>query len=140
MNDLVVDASVIVNALADQPFTTQAEAVLESDLRLLSTATARMEAASALWVAARRTDLSREAALERLAKLDFWPLTFLSIPEQNTHALRLGLEHDLSPYDAEYIALAIAQSCGLVTADREQLRVAREGCGLGTRAIWLGDI
>ncbi len=140
MPDLVVDASVIVNALAEQPLTPQATAVLESDLRLLSTTTARMEAASALWLAARCAGLDRLTALERLASLDLSPIAFLSFPELNVRALELGLEHDLSPYDAEYIALAIAQDCGLVTADREQLRIASERCGLGERAIWLGDI
>jgi predicted nucleic acid-binding protein len=99
-----------------------------------------METASALWVAARRGVIEPAQALDRMRSVQRLPIEFVSRPELQSHALQLALEHTLSLYDAEYIALALAEDCALVTADRKQFSIAQEHCGLGARAIWLGDV
>lgn len=140
MPDLVLDASVVCNRLLDQPLSAKARLVFEVDAKIAAPALARLEIASALWMAARTRKLTSDEATERFEDVERLPLDFVNDPEVDVLAFRLALEHDFSPYDAEYVALALAYDCALITADREQLDIARDRCGFGKRAIWLGDL
>lgn len=140
MPELVLDASVLCNRLLNQPLSKEARSVFASDLALVAPALARLEAASALWLAVKSGKLTHAEATERFDDVERLPIDFVNDPTTDVLALQLALEHNLSPYDAEYIALAIAEECALVTADRKQHEIARDRCGLGRRAVWLGDV
>jgi len=74
-----------------------------------------------------------KAALEILHSL---PLQSLSMKELSGMALDLALEHDLSVYDACYLAAAAYIKGTLVTADR---KLVRKLIGSEHHVIWLGE-
>jgi predicted nucleic acid-binding protein len=114
---IVVDASVVANALGDDgPDGTAARAVLRWESRIAAPDLMDPETVSVLrkrWLAG-ALDLRRyETAIDGLRELRivrYSALPFL----QRTYQLRANL----TPYDALYVALAETLDCTLVTSDR----------------------
>lgn len=123
---IVVDASVVANALvdADQPGET-ARSWLASDDPCVPDV-ADVETLSVLrghWLAGGLTDVVFESAVSDLASL---PLR-----RHATRGLgvRIGeLRHNVTAYDAAYVALAERLDCALITADAPLTRASGPRC------------
>ncbi len=69
---------------------------------------------------------AKEAAAEALRALFDLPINVIPlIPESADLAVSLARMHDLSFYDACYLALAAELDCALITADQRLARKAR---------------
>jgi predicted nucleic acid-binding protein len=123
---IVIDSSVLVNALADDGDDGDAARHrLRRDGRLSAPYVVDLEVASAL----RRLDAS--GLLDpRRARLALTDLAGLQI-DRYDHLGLLGriwqLRHALTPYDAAYVALAEVLRCPLVTADARLAKGAVHG-------------
>ena len=115
MTRLVIDASVAIKWVIEEPGTPEALALRR--YRLLSPDLLIPECANILWKKVRRQEVgSDEAALAaRLlqhADVDLVPMRGLLEP-----ATRLAIQLDHPAYDCVYLALAQASGCSFVTAD-----------------------
>jgi predicted nucleic acid-binding protein len=127
MTDLVIDASVAIKWVIEEPGTQQALALRRH--RLFAPDLLAAECANILWKKARRNELtSREALLaarllER-ADIELAPMRALLEPATS---LAIALDHPA--YDCAYLALAESLSCDLVTADcRFSMRTLPANC------------
>ena len=125
---LVVDTSVLVKwfKTEDEDLTAEARALLERVER----ARAEVYAPALLLyevgnILTRKSDLDDDAVAAVLAGIAASPL-IVAPPEPAllARAARLARAHDLSFYDASFVALAVALDCPLVTADRTLARRA----------------
>ncbi len=118
MNGCVVDASVALKWVLDEEGSEAAAALLDGR-RLFAPPLLATEAANALWVAARRgqiTGAEAEDALDLILRAPFQPVPSGLDPARRAMALARLLDHPV--YDCVYLALAIALECPVVTADR----------------------
>jgi predicted nucleic acid-binding protein len=75
--------------------------------------------------------ISDELALDLLAQLDRAPIALAQAGSLDSAAYRLAARLGWKrTYDAEYLALAEARGCGLVTTDARLARVAEQTVGL----------
>jgi predicted nucleic acid-binding protein len=124
MKELVIDASVAVKWVVEEPGTQ--EALLPRQYRLLAPDLLVAECANILWKKVRRRELSKEEALlaarllER-ADVELQPMRRLMEPAT---ALAIALGHPA--YDCTYLALAEMLSCYMVTADERLCRTAEQ--------------
>lgn len=120
---IVADANIILYALMTGERTAAAREALERADGVAVPPVWRLEVANALAVIVRRGLLSREQAEELFSGA----LAAFSSREHTTApdaALRTALVSTLSSYDAEYVSLARALKCSLVTNDARILREA----------------
>jgi len=118
----VIDASVGVKLVLDEPGSDDAHALLA---RVADDPRGRIyvpdlfwaECANVLWKHVKRLQLAKERAAENLSRLLALPVTELRTRELASTALRLAIEHDISAYDATYVAAAEHADAPLVTAD-----------------------
>ena len=116
----VVDASVAIKWVVDEPGTEQA--LLLRQHRLVAPDLLIPECANILWKKVRRKELSEAEAmlaarLLQRAEIDLEPMRGLLEP-----ATRLAIALDHPAYDCIYLALAEALSCAMVTADEQLYR------------------
>lgn len=138
---LVIDASVGVKLFLREPLSDQAEALFE---HLAADPPAQfyvpdlffVECANILVKYVRRFNYPSENACQDVLDLQRLKLRSVSTAELITDALRIGLEHNLSAYDASYVALAERLRMPLITAD-ERLAQALQGTQHDIR--WLGE-
>lgn len=112
---IVIDASVALKWVLDEPGQDAADALLDQEL--VAPALWLVEAANALWRRSRRGEISDDEAEERLAELLNAPVTAVAIEEDLSAAIRLAnrLRHPV--YDCLYLALALREMTHVVTAD-----------------------
>ena len=134
----ILDASVLMHWLADEPLSVEATSLLESEERLLAPVLARSEVASGLWLQQRCGRMSQGEVLERMSALADSGVEFVDDPKLQLGAVRLAIELKHSTYDCEYLALALDRDAELITADDELWQLAR--MLIGERAIWLADV
>jgi len=118
---LVVDASVGLKWVLDEPDSATAHALAVSDEALLVPDFWLNEACNVLWLQARRKGLTPAEAQEGLALLraQVEPTPTGGLRLQGV-ALEIALAIDHSPYDTLYVAFAIAMGAEkLVVADRK---------------------
>ncbi|WP_426014504.1 type II toxin-antitoxin system VapC family toxin [Caulobacter sp. DWR2-3-1b2] len=113
---LVIDASVALKWVLDEPGQSAADALLEEDL--IAPSLWLLEAASALWRRARRGELQAEEAAEHLSELFNAPVTAIPIEEDLQAAAVLAQRLGHAVYDCLYLALAVRERTRVVTADR----------------------
>ena len=116
MTDLVIDASVAIKWVIQEPGTNEALSLLRH--RLYAPDLLVAECANILWKKVRRKELSRkEAALAarllQRADIELAPMRALL-----ESATRLAITLDHPAYDSTYLALAENISCDMVTADQ----------------------
>ena len=121
---LVIDASVALKWVLDEPGSIQAESLL--DQSLIAPDLWLIEAANALWKRVQRSELTKAEALERLEVLRRAPVT--SFSSQPILAKALDLAHQLNHpiYDCLYLALAIQEDSQVITADRRFYTVGQQ--------------
>jgi predicted nucleic acid-binding protein len=112
---VVVDASVALKWVLDEPGSEAAEALLDEEL--IAPSLWLLEAANALWRRAQRGEISHGEAKERLVELFNAPVATSTIEEDLLSAADLanGLAHPV--YDCLYLAVAIRENTYVVTAD-----------------------
>ncbi len=112
---VVIDASVALKWVLDEPGKDAADALLEEEL--IAPSLWLLEAANALWRRTQRGEISSEEARERLTELHNAPVTTTAIEDDLAAAADLAniLAHPV--YDCLYLAMAIRENTYVVTAD-----------------------
>jgi len=138
--DCVVDASVGIKLFVIEPLSDRADALFA---HLTDNPPARfyvpdfffIECTNVLWKYVRHFDYSLESAHQDVA--DLADLRLLSIPtrELANEALKVAVAHDITTYDAAYVALSGRLSLPLVTADEA---LVRRLAGTAFDVRWLG--
>ncbi|MFN2568803.1 MAG: type II toxin-antitoxin system VapC family toxin [Candidatus Dormibacteria bacterium] len=125
---VVIDASATIELLLN---TTRAPAVIQATAGQRPSAPdlISIEVASTIRRLVRRGELTDERGAEAIADLGAMPLRLL--PMRGLLEVVWSLRHNLSAYDAAYVALARALRCPLITGDG---RLARAP-GLGVPTI-----
>ena len=114
----VVDASVAVKLLVDEPDSDAARELAASDHELHAPRLMASEVANALWRKARLGQVERADAGEALAWLPDMPVRWNDDEAVSADAVRLALALDHPVYDCMYLALAHRIGATVVTADR----------------------
>jgi predicted nucleic acid-binding protein len=138
-HNLVVDASVAVKWVVAEEHSDAAARLLDPDFTLSAPAHWLAEAATGLWAACRRGELSEQQANERTQLLIGAPVAVIQLEGLVTAAMALSLRLHLTVYDTLYIALAEQQAAILVTADRRLMQAVRRDKQLRDKAQWIGD-
>lgn len=122
--DCVVDASVALKWVLDEPGSDAAAALLDGR-RLYAPQLLMIEVANALWVATRRGSISVNDAEDALALVTAMPFrAWLREVNLVGDALKLARLLDHPVYDCCYLALAMAAGVPVVTADRRFVAAA----------------
>jgi predicted nucleic acid-binding protein len=123
---LVVDASVALKWVLQEPDSHLAEALLRIEPELLVPDFWLGEATNVLWVQVRRKRLTPDEAREGLALLRALvePTSTVGMGLHEV-ALEIGVVVNHSTYDTLYLAFAIAMGASLVVADRLFVRDMR---------------
>ena len=122
---LVVDASVAVQWVLDEPGTERALR-LRSDDGLIAPSLIAAEVANALWKAVRRGIVKRTDAMASIGSILIPFEAIIPIEELRSRALDLAVELNHPIYDCFYLALAERERCGLVTADKRLIGAAKK--------------
>jgi predicted nucleic acid-binding protein len=112
---IVVDASVALKWVLDEPGNEAADALLDDEL--VAPALWLVEAANALWRLTRRGDLTPDEAKERLMELGNAPVVTSDIEDDLFAAAELANTLGHPVYDCLYLAAAIREDTHVVTAD-----------------------
>ncbi len=127
----VLDTSVTMAWCFEDEVTPYTEAVLDR----LETTTAlvppiwQLEVANVLLVSERRKRLTQAQTARFGELLRALPITLAERDEGLDSLVAVGREHNLSAYDASYLALALASGLPLATGDAK-LRAAAERAGV----------
>lgn len=117
----VLDTSVVVKWFLREEQSDVAQRYLDAltdDSAVVSVPSSMFcEFANVVWVR-RRDGLTRQESAEILADLRKMPLEVVPVEEIVAGALDLAYEHEISPYDGVFVALAEERGQELVTADR----------------------
>ena len=113
---IVIDASVALKWVFDEPGTEAALALREE--QLIAPALWLAEAANALWRHARLGEISPEEALARMSALARAPVASLAFELLVGRGLGLANELRHPVYDCIYLALALHYDTHVVTDDR----------------------
>jgi len=137
---VVVDTSVVLKwQLDDEEYIPQATA-LRNDFYALEAAKAIApylliyEVVNGILTAIRRKRLASDKALEVVDNLMKLGVELKQV--EPGRVLELALEHNLSAYDASYLALAESEGCELWTGDRPFYQAVK---GEFSRVKWIGD-
>jgi predicted nucleic acid-binding protein len=141
MTGFVVDASVAIKWLVDEPLSAQAAKLLDDDLPLAAPELIYAEAANALWAIARRGQISAADVREALDMLADAPLAVPSSMRQ-LMAAAARLAHDLHHpvYDCLYLALSLQEQRPVITADRRFYSVVQGHPYLAGHVVALEDL
>ena len=112
---LVIDASVALKWVLDEPGRDAADALLEEDL--IAPALWLLEAANALWRRTQRGEITAEEAKARLTELYNAPVTTVAIEDDLPAAAGLAQVLGHPVYDCLYLAVALRENTQVVTAD-----------------------
>jgi predicted nucleic acid-binding protein len=112
---VVVDASVALKWVLDEPGSESADALLEEEL--IAPALWLLEAANALWRRSQRSEITPDEATERLTELLNAPVATTTFEGDLLAAAELASRLDHPVYDCVYLAMAIRENTYVVTAD-----------------------
>ena len=138
----VVDTSVAVKIFVPEVLSAQAQAVFaqfasEDGAELIVPDFFFIECANVFWKWIRRSAYPKKDAQEHLHDLTGLGLTAIPAQLLADNALEIALKHQITAYDACYIAAAVQLQLPLITADKQLVRqVAKGSC----EVQWLGDM
>lgn len=135
---LVVDASVVAKWFLPEIHSQAAERVLRSRKDLLAPDLVWAEVGSVLWKKVRRNEITVEEADGILKDFLRFPLQTYETKALLNTAWDLAKRTAVNVYDALYLALAIGQSCHLVTADRRFYEAVQKHWG--SKVLWIEDV
>lgn len=134
MKALVVDASVAIKWVIDEPGT--AEAIALRRYRLSAPDLLVPECANILWKKVRRGELSELEALLAAKLLERADVELVPMRRMLEPAVKLAVALNHPAYDCLYLSLAQSAGCDFVTAD-ERLCAKVRGHGLPARVLSL---
>ncbi|MCP5433230.1 MAG: type II toxin-antitoxin system VapC family toxin [Alphaproteobacteria bacterium] len=141
MSGYVVDASVAVKWLVDEPFSDEAARLLDDGIALVAPELVYVESANALWAMHRRGDIGLSDFTEALSVLKAAPVAVpASMRQLAAPAGRLAVDLGHPVYDCVYLALALQEQCPVVTADPRLYDVVRAHPYLSDRILHLKDL
>jgi len=131
---LIVDASVAVKWVAEEPGSAKARELIGTGQRLLAPDLVLVEAGNALRKKLARGVIDRVQALSGVQTVErAFDELFPARPLVHA-AIRLALDLRHPAYDCVYLALAARESLAVFTADERLFRVAR-GAGFEARLL-----
>ena len=135
----VIDASVAAKWLAPEPESAQADALLDDDLMAPDLIFA--EVANILWKKQARGEMTVATAAVAARWLLQAPLLVVSGKDLMREASSLSMRLQHPAYDCFYLALAMRQDCGLITADKRLHRRCQQpdARDFAPRTAWLAD-
>ncbi|HXI14546.1 MAG TPA: type II toxin-antitoxin system VapC family toxin [Thermoanaerobaculia bacterium] len=119
MTKFVVDASVAMKWFIPEVHSAAAERLLHSRFDVSAPDLIRPEFGNVLWKKRRRGEINQKDALDILAGLESIGLEVHSSTALLVPAFEIATALDQTVYDSVYLALAVAQDCALITADRK---------------------
>lgn len=128
MTTYVVDASIVIERLIRESYTSNVQALfmhLKRTDTLLIPEFCLLECTSVLWKHVRFQGMPFPTAEILLRDLRSLPLKRIPAKAALNDALRIGLTHQLAVYDSTYIALAKRLGYPLITIDAPQSRAAK---------------
>lgn len=121
---LIIDASVALKWLVDEPGSKAADDLKSRDLA--SPALIRIETANVMRTLAGRGSIPRAEALDLFLLLQSAPVTIVDHDDSlESRALEMALDLGHPVYDCLYLALAERMARTLITADKKFLRALR---------------
>jgi len=135
---LIVDASVAIKWVVPEEHSTAAQSLLREGSDLRSPDLLWAEAGNILWKKWRRKELTSQEAGEILTDLRQFPLHILPTEPLCDLAWSIAQRFDRSFYDSLYLALAVSDSCPLVTADRRLYNALSATPDFDL--VWIGDV
>jgi predicted nucleic acid-binding protein len=136
---LVVDASVAVKWVIDEPGT--AEASLLLDCELVAPDLLCAECANILWKKAARRELSADQVALAAETLEGMVIELVPMRSYLAAATALAVELDHPAYDCVYLATALDLSLSFVTADERLIRKIRQSRHpVGDRLVALSEV
>lgn len=138
----VIDASVAIKLFIEEELSDQADALFahlgsNPDTRFFVPTLFYPECANILWKYARQGECTKADAKNSLSRLMALALDRLDVALVMEDALPLALAHDISVYDACYVATARYCQVPLLTADE---RLARKVDDQAAEVLLLGKI
>jgi predicted nucleic acid-binding protein len=132
LQHFIVDASVAIKLFIEQPLSDRAIALfdqLDSDFppKLYVPDLFFIECANVLWQYVRRTNYPADKARQDITNLKEFALEVTPTGELVTEALNLAIAHQISAYDACYLALSQRCNAVLITADQKLLQALNGG-------------
>ena len=137
----VIDASVLIKYVIPEDETPLIrhmlrELLADVDATLFVPDLLFIECANILWKKVQRGEIDAQTAQHSLGLLEALELDTTPIPELMASALRLACEHQISAYDACYIALSEQLGLPLLTAD---IRLANRLAGTRHNLLIVGQ-
>ena len=127
---LVIDASVAVKFVSNEAGRSEALSYCGGESQLIAPDWIRIEVSHSLWRKASMELISQEQAIKGSEILPSFFDAFLPAAELLASGQKLAFELSHGIYDCLYLALAIRENCGVLTADRKFWNAAkRAGCG-----------
>lgn len=119
MKKLVVDASVAIKWFVPEIHSPAASRLLDATVHLCAPDLIGPEIGNTLWKKVRRDSISRQEASEILTTFESIGVEIYASAVLLAGAFEIAAALDRTVYDSIYLALAMAQDCALVTADRK---------------------
>ncbi len=138
MTRLIVDASVAIKWVVPEEHSEAARSLLTEDRDLRSPDLLWAESGNILWKKWRRKELISQEVGEILVDLRRYPLRIFPAEPLCDLAWDLAQRFDRSFYDSLYLALAVSDSCPLVTADRRLYNALESAPDFDL--VWIGDV
>ncbi|HEV7923411.1 MAG TPA: type II toxin-antitoxin system VapC family toxin [Thermoanaerobaculia bacterium] len=135
---LVVDASVAIKWYLPEEHSLTAIRLLSGEIVLSAPDLIYAEVGNTLWKKARRGELSHDGAVDIFAMFERVDLEIHPSPRIRSLALTFAMELDCSFYDSLYLALAVDQNCGVITAD-QRFHTAVKSSPLAHHVRWIGE-
>src|SRR5262245_9479498 len=123
---LIVDASVAVKWLSEEPDSQKAEAVLAGPDTLLAPELILVEIANALRKKQSQNALTKRQALDAIAHAPHFFERLVPLQDLLTRAAEIALSVQHPVYDCFYLALAERERADLVTADARLVAIAQK--------------
>jgi predicted nucleic acid-binding protein len=117
LNKFVIDASIAAKWLFDEPESELADLLLSQGDMLLAPDLLHAEIGNVVWKRLQRGELEPAKTDAILDNLLAAPVKFFPVSKLMREAVRIAHRYRRTFYDASYVALAIQESCVLVTAD-----------------------
>jgi predicted nucleic acid-binding protein len=135
----VVDASVAVKWFLPEVHADAAQRLLDGGFVLIVPDLLFPEVANVLWKRVGRGEITEEQAAAVLQALGTLPLQVSASWPRVLLALEITCRTQRTVYDSLYLALAVHESCPMVTADRKLYEAIRVG-PLSPHAVWVEEV
>lgn len=139
MTRYVIDASVAVKWFVPEIHSEEAARVLDGSYELIAPDLLLPEFGNILWKKVQRGEISIETSRQILQ--DFKSVTLQTYPSEPLleSAVDMAISLERTVYDCFYLALAVTESCLLVTADKKFYNVLTTSA-FATNILWVENV